>query len=195
MGTFSSFCVYHVVIITYACNRKTNAMTKVKICEICKISGMLLIVCIKIVSINAAQMNMMALKMYLFLCLSRFEHQLSWVLVVLGTNRPGYELSWVQVDLGMSWLRFESYWVRVGLDTSCLGYEMSIIPKPFSWWTMEVVLGTSRLEYELSWVQVVLGMSWPGYELSWVRVVHNPSLANPCLIVYPSRRACEGRAW
>ena len=61
--------------------------------------------------------------------------------------------------------------VRVVLGTSCLGYELSWV---------RVVLGTSRLGYglfgyELSWVRVVLGTSCPGYELSWVRVVHNPA--------------------
>ena len=35
----------------------------------------------------------------------------------------------------------------------------------------EIVLGTSRRGYELSWVRVFLGTSWLGYELSWVRVV------------------------
>ena len=35
----------------------------------------------------------------------------------------------------------------------------------------EIVLGTSRRGYELSWVRVVLGSSCLGYDLSWVRVV------------------------
>ena len=36
----------------------------------------------------------------------------------------------------------------------------------------EIVMGTSRRGYELSWVRVVLGTICLGYELSWVRVVH-----------------------
>ena len=52
--------------------------------------------------------------------------------------------------------------IRLVLGTSCLGYESSWV---------RVVLGTSRLGYELSWVRVVLDTSCPGYELSLVRVV------------------------
>ena len=100
-------------------------MTKVKICEIYEISGMQRIVHImiyentSILSINVAQMNMIASKMYLQASITNNEKR-------------------AQVDLG----------------TICLRYE-----------------------------------------LSWVRVVHNLSLTNQCLIVYPRQRACEGRAW
>ena len=52
--------------------------------------------------------------------------------------------------------------MRLVLGTSFLGYESSWV---------RVVLGTSRLGYELSWVRVVLGTSRLGYDLSWVRVV------------------------
>ena len=54
---------------------------------------------------------------------------------------------------------------EIVLGTSRRGYELSWV---------RVVLGTSCLGYELSWVRVVFGTSCPRYELSWERVVHNP---------------------
>ena len=52
------------------------------------------------------------------------------------------------------------------MGTSCLEYELS--------WA-RVVLGTSCIGYKLPCVQVVLGTSCIGYELSWVRIVMGTS--------------------
>ena len=59
--------------------------------------------------------------------------------------------------------------------------------------TIRLVLGTSCLGYESSWIRVVLSASCLWYELSWVRVVHNPIKCLAILTVTYTIHLCTGR--